>query len=67
MLNEGGVVDDYEFSDNTNSTEASTGGLMGANGASTAALQGCPDIFELESGDFAVIGSDITELSASHL
>ena len=31
-----------------------------ANGARTYALQGCPDIFELESGDFAVIGSDMT-------
>lgn len=32
-----------------------------ANGASTIALRGCPDIFELESGDFAVIGIDMTE------
>jgi len=31
-----------------------------ANGARTYALRGCPDIFELESGDFAIIGSDIT-------
>lgn len=31
-----------------------------ANGALTASLQGCPDILELESGDFAVIGVDIT-------
>ena len=31
-----------------------------ANGAQTAALRGCPDIFELSSGDFAIIGSDIT-------
>lgn len=31
-----------------------------AHGAQTAALRGCPDIFELESGDFAIIGSDIT-------
>lgn len=38
-----------------------------ANGARTVALNGCPDIFELESGDFAVIGSDITELSVTHL
>jgi hypothetical protein len=34
-----------------------------ANGAQTSALRGCPDIFELESGDFAIIGSDITELA----
>jgi len=27
----------------------------------------CPDILELESGDFAVIGSDITDLSADKL
>jgi hypothetical protein len=32
-----------------------------ANGAQTIALHGCPDIFELESGDFAIIGADITE------
>ena len=38
-----------------------------ANGALTVALSGCPDIFELESGDFAIIGIDITELSAKHL
>jgi len=31
-----------------------------ANGAQTIALQGCPDILELENGDFAVIGLDIT-------
>jgi len=31
-----------------------------ANGEQTPALYGCPDIFELESGDFAVIGRDIT-------
>mgnify|MGYP001007964983 CR=1 FL=1 len=34
-----------------------------ANGAQTAACQGCPDIWELENGDFAVIGTDITELA----
>lgn len=31
-----------------------------ANGAQTPALSGCPDIFELDSGDFAIIGQDIT-------
>ena len=31
-----------------------------ANGGKTAALSGCPDILELASGDFAVIGIDIT-------
>ncbi len=31
-----------------------------ANGASTPALQNCPDIFELENGDFAIIGIDMT-------
>jgi len=25
---------------------------------------GCPDIWELDNGDFAVIGTDITELAA---
>jgi len=29
-------------------------------GARTPSLEGCPDIFELESGDFALIGRDIT-------
>lgn len=29
-------------------------------GAQSAALRGCPDIFELETGDFAIIGKDIT-------
>jgi hypothetical protein len=38
-----------------------------ADGARTIALQGCPDIFELESGDFAIIGIDITEKSVNHL
>jgi len=38
-----------------------------ANGAQTIALKGCPDIFELENGDFAIIGIDITETSAGHL
>lgn len=32
-----------------------------AGGAQTFALSGCPDIWELESGDFAIIGSDISE------
>ena len=31
-----------------------------ANGATSAGCQGCPDIWELEDGDFAVIGADIT-------
>ena len=32
-----------------------------ANGAKTYACEGCPDIWELDSGDFAVIGIDITQ------
>lgn len=32
-----------------------------ANGAQTVACDGCPDIWELENGDFAVIGIDITD------
>jgi hypothetical protein len=31
-----------------------------ANGAQTVALRGCPDVWELADGDFAVIGIDIT-------
>jgi hypothetical protein len=38
-----------------------------ADGARTIGLQGCPDIFELESGDFAVIGIDITDKALPHL
>jgi hypothetical protein len=38
-----------------------------AGGAQTAACSGCPDIWELESGDFAVIGSDITDLALTRL
>lgn len=30
------------------------------NGAQTPALHGCPDLFELADGNFAVIGIDIT-------
>jgi len=32
-----------------------------ANGAQSVGCRGCPDIFELASGDFAVIGTDITD------
>lgn len=38
-----------------------------ANGARTQSLNGCPDILELSSGDFAVIGIDITRESLAHL
>jgi hypothetical protein len=38
-----------------------------ANGAQTAALNGCPDILELESGDFAVIGEDITAAALARM
>lgn len=31
-----------------------------ADGAKTLGCRGCPDIWELENGDFAVIGADIT-------
>ena len=34
-----------------------------ADGAKTAGCSGCPDIWELDSGDFAVIGADITDLT----
>ena len=32
-----------------------------AGGRRTEALSGCPDIFELEDGTFAIIGETITE------
>jgi hypothetical protein len=38
-----------------------------ANGAVTHALDGCPDILELENGDFAVIGTDITPSARERL
>ena len=33
-----------------------------ANGAQTPAVYQCPDLFELDTGDFAVIGIDQTDL-----
>ena len=38
-----------------------------ANGAQSAACRGCPDIWELANGDFAVIGIDITQAALSKL
>lgn len=38
-----------------------------AEGALTGALRGCPDILELACGDFAIIGSDITDQAAGQL
>ena len=38
-----------------------------AGGARTIALHGCPDIWELANGDFAVIGIDVTEAAKVHL
>ena len=38
-----------------------------ANGAKTAALSGCPDILELADGDFAIIGTDITEAAKERM
>ncbi len=32
-----------------------------ANGAQTIALNGCPDLWELADGNFAVIGIDMTD------
>jgi hypothetical protein len=37
------------------------------NGAMTPSLRGCPDVLELESGDFAIIGKDITDEAESRL
>jgi hypothetical protein len=34
-----------------------------ANGAQTFACRGCPDIWELEDGSFAVIGTDISHVA----
>ena len=37
------------------------------SGMQTPALRGCPDIFELETGDFAIVGRDITREAAGQL
>ena len=37
------------------------------NGALTVGCRGCPDIWELENGDFAVIGIDITDVAIPKL
>jgi hypothetical protein len=38
-----------------------------ASGAKSVACDGCPDIWELENGDFAIIGIDITAAAKSKL
>jgi hypothetical protein len=38
-----------------------------ANGARTVGCRGCPDIFQLQSGDFAIIGIDITDTAKPKL
>ncbi len=38
-----------------------------ANGLQTAACNGCPDLWELESGDIAIIGIRITEAAKAGL
>lgn len=38
-----------------------------ANGAQTVGCRGCPDIWELAGGDFAVIGIDITDAAMAKL
>jgi hypothetical protein len=37
------------------------------NGAQTIGCRGCPDVWELANGDFAVIGIDITDKAAHKL
>ena len=37
------------------------------NKAQTPSLYGCPDILELETGDFAIIGRDITATALNRL
>ena len=34
-----------------------------ANGAQSAGCQGCPDIWELDTGDFAIIGLDMSDMT----
>jgi len=37
------------------------------SGARSPGLRGCPDVFELETGDFAIIGKDITPKAIGQL
>jgi hypothetical protein len=37
------------------------------DGQQTPGLHGCPDIFELENGDFAIVGRDVTSEVAGEL
>ena len=37
------------------------------NGAKSVGCSGCPDIWQLDNGDFAVIGIDITDAAVSKL
>lgn len=38
-----------------------------ANGEKTIALSGCPDFFELKSGDFLLIGADVSDAARAEL
>ena len=38
-----------------------------AAGAKSAGCDGCPDIWELDNGDFAIIGIDITKAAVAEL
>jgi len=38
-----------------------------ANGATTSSLNGCPGILELQNGDFAILGVDITSHAEGNL
>jgi hypothetical protein len=38
-----------------------------ANGAQSSGCDGCPDIWELDNGDFAIIGTDITAVAIAKL
>jgi hypothetical protein len=37
------------------------------NGQQTPGVYGCPDVLELETGEFAIIGADITDTAKSKL
>jgi len=41
--------------------------ILGSPDASCAGGHNCPAVLELETGDFAVIGTDITDKSAGNL
>jgi hypothetical protein len=62
-LNKNQLDSAYHYNDSFGMFVRRIGPDPHAGGAQTYACHGCPDIWELASGDFAVIGTDITDLA----